>query len=351
LSLSYALPTKSSFNEIMSFAIPRSPSGMFFDEDGSSLLYVLCGTQTNEDHYLYAFTTEGDEECVITIPQAAGMSRVDGFYIVDDKAYIVDSQGPIYAGTSPDRLGGSVYEVEWTDPCGCSSGACTSTSSTWSPTVIKQWSLSASDVSAQEGGGSDEYFRNSGIVVVGDSFFAVNGVHPIDGSLTDSYSKSIAKVDMMSSTVTESWPFDESTIGRDVDMEGLTCGPDQCRSSLYIGDEYNFIYKMDLGSGEVTHEWDLGDIVNVFRTDKGIEALAYAKTTGYFYAGIQDTATVHVVRLNGVDQKGASTDVPTDSTTEESEAGDVASSQTSVRIRGVLCLLRPRGNKHNSSLP
>ena len=141
VSFSWALPTQSSFTEISSFTIPRPPSGMFFDEEGSSLLYVLCGTQTNGDHYLYAFTTEGAEQCSITIPQAVGISRVDGFYIVNDKAYLVDSQGPIYAGTSPERLGGSVYEVEWTDPCGCTSSTCASTSVTWSPTVTNQWSL------------------------------------------------------------------------------------------------------------------------------------------------------------------------------------------------------------------
>ena len=36
----------------------------------------------------------------MTIPESVGMTRVDGFYIVGDKAYIVDSQGPIYSSTS-----------------------------------------------------------------------------------------------------------------------------------------------------------------------------------------------------------------------------------------------------------
>ena len=49
--------------------------------------------------------------------------RVDGFYIVDSKAYIVDSQGPIYPSTSG-KLGGSVYEVDWTNPCGRAAGTC-----------------------------------------------------------------------------------------------------------------------------------------------------------------------------------------------------------------------------------
>ena len=331
-SFAVALPTPAVVTEITSFAVPRSPSGMFFDEP-SNLLYVLCGTNTNGDHYLYAFSTEGVEQCAITIPEAVGMSRVDGFYIVGDKAYIVDSQGPIYADAG--RLGGSVYEIEWTDPCGCGSGTCESTAVNWSPTVTKQWSLSASDISNEEGGsGTDEYFRNSGIVVVDGSFYGVNGVHPINGDLTGSYTKSIAKVDLESSEVVASWPFDGDTIGRNVDMEGLTCGQDQCVSSLFIGDEYNYIYKMDLETGEVTKEWDLREISNVFRSDKGIEALTFASTTGYFYAGIQDTAMVHVVELDGegitADVTADAAESPTSDVTAEESASDGISSQATV---------------------
>lgn len=294
-----ALPTPSVVNEIASFTVPRSPSGLFFDEAASQLLYVLCGTQTNGDHYLYVMTTDGAEQCLITIPTAVGMSRVDGFYITHDnaKAYIVDSQGPIWADDEG-RLGGSVYQVDWVDPCGCDTGTCTSTSVEWFPSVTEQWSLMAADVTAAEGGGTDEHFRNSGIVVVDDHFFGVNGVHPIDGSYSDSYPKSLVKVDITTGTVVESWPFDGATqIGRDVDMEGLTCGPDQCASSVYIGDEYNYIYQMDLETGNVTQEWDIIRIANVFVADRGIEALTYASTTGYFYAGIQNSAEIKVLEL------------------------------------------------------
>lgn len=296
-----ALPTPSVVNEISFFSVARSPSGIFFDEDASNLLYVLCGTQTNGDHYLYVYTTDGMEKCLITIPESSGMSRVDGFYITHDdaQAYIVDSQGPIWADDEG-RLGGSVYKVDWTDPCGCNGGTCTSTDVEWSPTVTKQFSLMASDVSATEGGGVDEHFRNSGIVVVDGYFFGVNGVHPAGGSLSGSYPKSIVKVDSSSGETEESWAFDGSTVGRDVDMEGLTCGPDQCASSLFIGDEYNFVYELDLETGTVAREWDIGDIANVFVTDKGIEALTYASTTGYFYAGIQNTAEIHVLELLNV---------------------------------------------------
>ena len=59
---------------------------------------------------------------------------------------------------------------------------------------------------------------------------------------------------MASSAVIKSWPFDGTTVGRDVDMEGLTCGPDQCATSLFIGDEYTYIYELDLESGLITRE-------------------------------------------------------------------------------------------------
>lgn len=296
LAAAQNLPAASDFYLIDTFSISRSPSGLFFD-DTSGILYALAGTSTNGDHALYAVDLQdGSTLCSITIPQAVGMSRVDGFYITQDMAYIVDSQGPIYADTEG-RLGGSVYQVSWTDPCACSDGACSSSQVTWSPTVLQQWSLSALDVSAQEGGTNDEYFRNSGIVVVGSSWYGVNGVHPISGSLSVSYPKSLVKFDMDLNEIVQSWAFDGTTVGRDVDMEGLTCGPDHCLTSLYIGDEYNMIYELDLASGTVTREWDISSIVTRDVEDKGIEALSYSSVTGYFYAGIQETANIHVLNL------------------------------------------------------
>ncbi|KAL3931474.1 MAG: hypothetical protein SGBAC_011291, partial [Bacillariaceae sp.] len=306
-----ATPTLGTVTQIQSFSVPRSPSGLFFDEQVSGLLYVLCGTSTNGDHYIYAYTIDGIQQCLITIPQAVAMSRVDGFYIVNNEAYIVDSQGPIYADSG--RLGGSVYEVTWNDPCGCASGTCSASSVQWSPTVLRQWSISAADVSAAEGGGMDEYFRNSGIVVVDNTWYGVNGVHPISGSHTVSYTKSIVQVDMSTTdlTVVDSWSFDGSTVGHDVDMEGLTCGPDGCSSTLYVGDEYNYIYALNLETGEVGMEWDLNLLVGNVPVDKGIESLTYASTTGYYYAGIQETAEIHVVSLSTTPDEGG-TDVGAD---------------------------------------
>ena len=84
---------------ITSFAVPKSPSGMFYNP-ADDLLWVLCGTNTNSEHYLYGYTLAGVQKCAITIPSSVGMSRVDGFHINGGKAYIADSQGPIYTSTS-----------------------------------------------------------------------------------------------------------------------------------------------------------------------------------------------------------------------------------------------------------
>merc|ERR1719343_1125128 len=92
------------------------------------------------------------------------------------------------------------------------------------------------------------------------------------------------------------WSFDASTLGRDIDMEGLACGADDCASALYAGDEYNYVYKLDFASGTVTHEWDLRDIVGSTPTDRGIEGLAF--DGDWWYVGIQGTDTIHKVRLH-----------------------------------------------------
>ena len=163
--------TPGSVTLVTSFSVPKSPSGMFY-QASSDVLWILCGTETNGDHYLYAYSTSGTQKCFATIPQSVGMSRVDGFYIVDSKAYIVDSQGPIYASTSG-KLGGSVYEVDWTNPCGCAAGSCATSTVrrrhqvypqacrdecsrfrqvTWIPTVTRVWAISATDPSIGDGG-------------------------------------------------------------------------------------------------------------------------------------------------------------------------------------------------------
>ena len=95
---------------ISSFHVPKSPSGMFYNP-ADELLWILCGTNTNGDHYLFGYTLSGVQKCAITIPAAVGMSRVDGFHIYGGMAYIADSQGPIYASE------GGMCEQETTRIC------------------------------------------------------------------------------------------------------------------------------------------------------------------------------------------------------------------------------------------
>merc|ERR1711865_696996 len=84
-------------------------------------------------------------------------------------------------------------------------------------------------------------------------------------------------------------------------MEGITCGSDSCANYIYVGDEYNYIYKLNLATSDpataVEMQWDINSVVGDVSADKGIESLAYAPSTGYFYAGIQDTSTIHVLEL------------------------------------------------------
>jgi hypothetical protein len=167
-----AAPAWSKAKSLWKFTAPKSPSGLFFDQKHTRLMHVLCGTQTNNDHYIYVFSlgaqNSGPEkqECLITIPKAAGMSRVDGIHIHKNKAgqrvmLIADSQGPMHTGVAG-TLGGSLYEVDFsTHPCGCkdvdplvggTAGAspCATASATWSPTLLRTWKL---DAGAEDGAG------------------------------------------------------------------------------------------------------------------------------------------------------------------------------------------------------
>ena len=158
---------------------------MFYNP-ADELLWVLCGTNTNSDHYLYGYSLAGVQKCAITIPTAVGMSRVDGFHIYNGQAYIADSQGPIYAADAG-KLGGSVYGMTWSNPCGCSAGACTLATATWSPSVTTKIIINPLVASIGDGGGVDNYFRNSGVMVVGSYVYAINGVHPVSQNVYNAY--------------------------------------------------------------------------------------------------------------------------------------------------------------------
>ncbi len=152
-------------------------------------------------------------------------------------------------------------------------------------------------VAAGDGGGVDSTFRNSGVELdlSDNAYFAVNGVHPVQrGDYTSYYPKSIVKASLEDDSILEVYSF-SGLNGREIDMEALTFAADRTR--LYIGDEYNFIYELELESGKITNEWNLADIGVQTNVDKGIEALTYSSTTGYFYAGIQGTGDVLVLEL------------------------------------------------------
>jgi hypothetical protein len=340
----HAAPEAGTVTEVTSFSVPKAPSGMFYYAS-QDLLYVLCGTATNADHYLYVMSTSGSQKCFITIPEAVKMSRVDGFYIVGSTAYIVDSQGPMHSGSAD----GSVYAVDWTNPCSCtSSGTCSSSTATWSPTITKTWKFSASQSDISDGSGNDDYFRNSGIVVSGDYLYAVNGVHPNPG-LTCCYPKSLVKVKMDDSSIASKWAFTASTLGHDVDMEGLTCGADGCATYIYMGDEWNYIYRLTLGTSDpasaVEVEWNARSIVGNVNDDKGIESLTYAPTTGYFYAGIQDSSTIHVLKLESSSDGTTTTTTYTGTTTTTTEGPTTTTTVTTNTATTVLVTLTSSTSK------
>ncbi|MFK7937044.1 MAG: esterase-like activity of phytase family protein [Saprospiraceae bacterium] len=164
----------------------------------------------------------------------------------------------------------------------------------------------ADQVTAGDGAGIDNTFRNSGVVIneADDTYFAVNGVHPVNGGDYTSYNpKSVVKASLTTDEVVQAFPF-SGVNGHEVDMEALTFGPED--GYLYIGDEYNYIYKMNLTNGDIEEEWDLSEIGVSTNVDKGIEAITYSAATGAFYVGIQDLSAVIAVTLgeNGAVTKG-----------------------------------------------
>ncbi len=166
-----------------------------------------------------------------------------------------------------------------------------------SATIATYGDALAAQVAAGDGNGIDNSFRISGLVIneTSNTYFAVNGVHPINsGNYTAYYPKSIVEASLETDEIVNAWSFDASTLGRDVDMEALCFAENT--SKLYIGDEYNFIYELDLSSGQVTREWNLADIGISTSTDRGVEALTYLN--GYFYAGIQEERRIYQLDLH-----------------------------------------------------
>lgn len=164
----------------------------------------------------------------------------------------------------------------------------------------------ADQVDAGDGNGIDEYFRNSGVVLdeEANAYYAVNGVHPVNrGDYSSYYPKSIVMASLEDDSIIRAYSFREVN-GHEVDMEALAFA--ESPGYLYVGDEYNLIYELDLETGDILREWDLADIGVVTNVDRGIEAMTYSPQTGYFYAGIQATRAVLVLDLSLDEGKTAS---------------------------------------------
>ncbi len=156
----------------------------------------------------------------------------------------------------------------------------------------------ADQITAGDGAGIDNTFRNSGVVIdeSDNTYFGVNGVHPVNsGDYTSYYPKSVVKASLDTDEIIQAYSF-SSLNGHEIDMEALSYGEED--GYLYIGDEYNYIYKMNLATGEIEQEWNLADIGVSTNTDKGIEAMTYSTTTGNYYAGIQGSGSIIEVTLN-----------------------------------------------------
>ena len=54
----------------------------------------------------------------------------------------------------------------------------------------------------------------------------------MSGSLSASYPKSLLRLRLADGAVEQRWPFSSATLGHDVDMEALSCGPDACAEFL-----------------------------------------------------------------------------------------------------------------------
>lgn len=204
-----------------------------------------------------------------------------------------------YQDADGDGLGNpSASQSACTQPEGYVSNSSDSDDTTGNTATITTYGDAlAAQITAGDGNGIDNSFRISGLVIneSTNTYFAVNGFHPINsGNYTNYYPKSVVEASLETDEIVNAWSFDSNTLGRDVDMEALCFAENT--SKLYIGDEYNFIYELDLSSGLVTREWDLADIGISTNTDKGIEALTYLN--GHFYAGIQDERKIYQLDLH-----------------------------------------------------
>lgn len=155
----------------------------------------------------------------------------------------------------------------------------------------------ADQVKQGDGAGIDPIFRNSGVLIDEQSqtYFAVNGVHPVQRDRYDAYyPKSIVQASLADDRIVKAYPFSQVR-GHSIDMEALSFAPEA--GHILIGDEYNFVYLMSLQNGKILKQWDLADIGIKTAIDKGIEAMSYSSADGTLYVGIQNTGEIIGLKL------------------------------------------------------
>lgn len=104
------------------------------------------------------------------------------------------------------------------------------------------------------------------------------------------------------------FPFSKgsATFNNKVDMEALTFGPDMGATYLYIGDEYNVMYQMNIADGTLARQWDLKTDLGISTSvDKGIESIAYNVDDGLFYVGIQEEGKVYAFTVDPACTQGS----------------------------------------------
>jgi hypothetical protein len=127
----------------------------------------------------------------------------------------------------------------------------------------------------------------------------VNGVSEVNvNDYTSYYPKSVVKANIATDTLERRFPF-TAAFNHAIDMEALSFGPDGGTSYLYIGDEHNYIYQMQVWDGALSRQWDLRTINIAAPTqDQGIESMTYAADTGHFYVGIQESRIIYKLSLS-----------------------------------------------------
>ena len=261
------------------------------DTDGDALTYSIINGNTGD---------------------AFAIGSTDGKLTVATSAQVAYTTNPSFSLTVQVSDGALIASATFTVNVLEGDDGSTVTEITWTPNVLNTFALAtAATVINGDGAGIDIYFRNSGVVVSGNSYYAVNGVHPASqDDYISYYPKSIIKAGLASDEVEERWPYygvsnttnaskvNGVTIDHEVDMEGLTFGPDGGETYIYVGDEYNYIYQIELATGDIKKQWNLANIDVSTPTDKGIEAIAFNPTNGYFYVGIQEDKEIHELDLS-----------------------------------------------------